>query len=253
MFLLLESSHAGKHLVEIHFVAVELGAIDADEARLAADGDAAGTTHSRSIHHDGVQGHVGADIIFLGQQAAELHHDGRTDGKHLIHLLALDHLLDTHGHDTLLTIRTIVGHDDNLIRVLAHLVLQDNQILRAACEHADDAVAGSLQRLDDRQHRGHSYPTPGTDHGAEILDMSSLAQRAYDVRQFIAHIQVAELRGAHAHLLHDEGDGASLRVSISNGQRHALTLLAHADDDEVTGTTSLGDEGSLDHQFIHFL
>ena len=44
-----------------------------------------------------------------------------------------------------------------------------------------------------------------------------------------------------------------LNVGIGDGQRHTFTLLAHANDDEVSGTTSLCNQGSLDHQLEYFL
>ena len=131
--------------------------------------------------------------------------------------------------------------------------MTDDEILRASCQHADDAVAGSLQSLDDGEHRSHADTTAGTHHGAEVLDMCSLAERTYHVGNLVAHVEVAELRGAHAHLLHHEGDGSGLNVGIGDGQRHTLTFLAHANDDEVSGTTSLGNQGSLDHQLEYFL
>ena len=43
-------------------------------------------------------------------------------------MLLLNELLDTNRHDTFLTVRSVVGHDDHLIRRLAHLVLEDDKI-----------------------------------------------------------------------------------------------------------------------------
>ena len=234
-------------------MAVELGTIDADEAGLATDGDAAGTAHASAIDHDGVERNIRGDAIFLGQQTAEFHHDSRTDGKDLVHTLALDHLLNAYGDYTLLAIRPVVSHDDDFVRVLTYLVLEDDKILAASCQHADNTIAGSLQSLDDGQHRSHAHTTAGTDDGAEVLDVSSLAQGTYDIREFVAHVEVAQLGAGVTHLLHHEGDGACLHIGIGNGERHTFALLTDADDDEMTGTPSLGNQGSLDHQLIYFL
>ena len=55
--LLLRAIHAlaAHRLVEIDLVPVELGALDAREAGLAAHCHAAGAAHARSVHHQGVE------------------------------------------------------------------------------------------------------------------------------------------------------------------------------------------------------
>ena len=103
-FHILERTHALEHLVKVHLMAVELRTVHADKLRLSSHRDAAGTTHARSIYHDGIQRHVGRYLIFLCQQAAELHHDGRTDGKTLVHLLSLDDALDAFRYQSFISV-----------------------------------------------------------------------------------------------------------------------------------------------------
>ena len=74
--------------------------------------------------------------MFLSSEVRELHHDWRTDGKHLVNMrFLLNELLDTNGHYTFLAVATIVSHDDHLVRTLANLILEDNQILRTTSHH----------------------------------------------------------------------------------------------------------------------
>ena len=94
---------------------IKLGTVNTYKASLASYCDTASTTHTCAVHHDSVQRYVCGDFVLLGQQAAELHHDSRTDGKALVHLLALNNFLHTNGYHTLFAIRAIVGHDDNLV------------------------------------------------------------------------------------------------------------------------------------------
>ena len=103
------------HLVEVNLMTVELWAIHADELRLAANTYTTSTTHTCAVNHDGIEADISRDLIFLSQQAAELHHDGRADGKALIDLLALDDFFHADGHHALLAVRTVVGHDDDFI------------------------------------------------------------------------------------------------------------------------------------------
>ena len=140
----LKGSGATHHFVEIDLMTIEFGTIDTNELGLTAYADATGTTHACPINHDGVQRNVGGDVVFLGQQTTELHHDGRADGKHLIDVFPLDDLLYADGHHALLPIAAVIGHDDDLVARLTDIVLQNNQVFRPPCKHRYHAVAGSL-------------------------------------------------------------------------------------------------------------
>ena len=122
LLLALEGAHALEHLVPVDQCAVELGTVDADELRLTANRQTAGTTHARTIDHDGVQRHLAGNVMLLGREVRELHHDWRTDGKHLVNVLLLEELLHADGHHALLAVAAVVGHDDDLVRTLAYLV-----------------------------------------------------------------------------------------------------------------------------------
>ena len=96
-------------------------------------------------------------------------------------VLLLNEHLNADGHDTFLAVRSVVGHDDDLVGRLAHLVLKNDEILRPSGHHAQYAVAGFLQRLDDRQHRCNTQTAAGADHRTVILDTGRIAQRTNDV------------------------------------------------------------------------
>ena len=191
---LLERTHALEHLVPVHQRTVELRSVDAHKLRLAADGQTAGTTHARAVHHDSVQRHLAGDSVLLCRQVREFHHDGRTYGKHLVHMFLLNEFLNTYRHYSLLAIGTVVGHDDHLVRTLAYLILKYDQVLRAACHYAQHTVASLLQGLDNGQHRSHSEATAGTYHGTEFLDVRGIAQWAYHIRHVVAHVQLTQFR-----------------------------------------------------------
>ena len=193
-FCTLEGTHALEHFVPVNLVSVELRTVDADELRLASDGQSASTAHTGTVDHDGVQRHIGRNIVFLSEQTRELHHDGRANGEDTVYVrLLLDELLNTNGHHTFFTIRTVVGHNDDFVRRLAHLILHDDQVLGAACKHGEHTVASSLQGLDDGQHRSYAHTTTGANHGAEVLDVCGITQRAYHVGNHVAFVQTAQL------------------------------------------------------------
>ena len=83
----LEALLAQRQLVEIHQVAVEIGAIHAGELHLAADRDAARSAHAGAVHHDRVQADDGGDAERAGDFAAGLHHRDGPDGDHFADVL----------------------------------------------------------------------------------------------------------------------------------------------------------------------
>ena len=189
----LEGAHALEHLVPVYQTAVELRTVDTHEAGLAADGQTTGTTHAGAVYHDGVQRHVGGDVVFLGEQTAEFHHDGRTDGKYLVDMFLVDELLNADGHHAFFSITAVVGHDDGLVAVGTHLVLKDDEVFRTAGEHAQHAVASGFQCLDDGEHGSYTNTTSGTDHRTEVLDVGGVAKRTHHVGHIVANVQVAQL------------------------------------------------------------
>ena len=106
-------------------MSIELGSIDTDELGFATYGHTARAAHTGSIDHDGVERSFRRDIVFGSCQGDELHHDCRADGDTLIDFLAVDDLLDTYGDHTLLTGRTIVGHDDHFVGPLRQFIAKD--------------------------------------------------------------------------------------------------------------------------------
>ena len=51
----LESPHALEHFVPINECAIKLRTINTDELCLATNGQTAGTAHTSTIHHDGIE------------------------------------------------------------------------------------------------------------------------------------------------------------------------------------------------------
>ena len=127
--LVAESAHTLEHLVPVNECSVKLGTVDADKLGLAADGETASAAHTGTVHHNGVERYLHGDVVLLSHEAAELHHDGRTDGEHLVHVAFLsDEALDACRYDTLIAVAAIVGHDDDLVAALTDFVLEDDEV-----------------------------------------------------------------------------------------------------------------------------
>ena len=248
-----ESSHALEHLIEIYFVSIKFRTIHTHETSLSTHRDTASTAHSRSINHDGVEGNISRYIIFLCQQTAELHHDGRTNGKALVHLLALNHLLNTNGYHTLLSVASIVSHDDDFVGMLAHFVLKNNQLLRTSSKHRNHLIACLFECLDDRQHRCHTHTTTSTNNCAEVFNMGSLTQRTYYVCDVITFIQVTKFCGRISNLLHYESDSTIYRVGICNSEWHTFAFITNTHDNKVTRLARLSNQWGFNYKLENLL
>ena len=141
----LERTHSLEHLVPVYLCTIELRSVDADKLGLSANSQSACTAHSSSIDHDSVERHIGGNAIFLGKQAAELHHYRRPDGKSLVDMwLLLNEFLDTDRYDTFLAVRTVISHYYYLVRVFPDLFLKNDQVLVPSCQNREHPVASLL-------------------------------------------------------------------------------------------------------------
>ena len=128
---------------------------------------------------------------------------------------AVDQFLEFLGHQTLLAIAAIVGHDVGFVAGRPQFVFQDEQFFRARAGNADHVIAGLLQRPRRRQRDGGANAAPDDYDGAVLLDLGGLSQRPHDVENRIARFErVHQVRG-FADRLDDQCDGAFFRVGAS--------------------------------------
>ena len=86
-------------------------------------------------------------------------------------------------------------------------------------------------------------------HHADLLlalGLGGTAQRADEIVQAVALLLVAQLLGSGAHRLNDDGNGALLAVIVMDRNGDTLTILIHAQNDELAGLRLLGHHGCLD-------
>ena len=166
---LFERSHPLEHLVPIDEVAVELRSVNADKAGLAADGQPAGAAHPGTVHHDGIERNVVGNAVFLCQKRRELHHDRRSDCQYLVDVFPLYHFLDPHGDDSLLAVGSVIGHDNDLIRILLHVIHHDDKLLGPSGKDRDDLVACLLQCGEDGEDGCDADSSSGTDDRTVVL------------------------------------------------------------------------------------
>ena len=116
--------------IPIHLMAVKVGAINAGELGLAANGQTAAAAHTGTVHHDGAHGNGGGHAVGLGGQGHKLHHDHGADGEDLVILIAgVQQLLQSLGDQTLLAVGTVVSADLQHGGDSLELLFQNDNIL----------------------------------------------------------------------------------------------------------------------------
>ena len=96
------------------------------------------------------------------------------------------------------------------------------------------------------QRNGAAQAAAQDGHPAQILHMGGFTQRAHKVVQAVALVQLIQGQGRAAHLLEDDGDGPVLLVRAGDGQRDALSILIHTQDDELPGLRLGSHQGRMD-------
>ena len=249
LFLGLESAHTLEHVVPVDFVAVEFRTIDADELRLAADSDAATTAHARTVDHDAVEANDSLHTIRLGGESAELHHDRRTDSDDHVRLAlsVFAEFLERFGHKTLAAIRTVVGHENDVVSESGHFFLHEEEAFVTGTHDNRYLVASSLESLDNRVHRGNTDTTANADHVAEVFDMGRRTERADQDRDIVTDFELGEFGRRLANRLENEGDRTFFSIGIGDGERNAFTIvLVRLEDDKLSCLTFLRDQRGVD-------
>ena len=233
----LEGTHTLQHLVEVYLMTIKFRSVYTNEFGLSADGDAASTAHTCTIHHDCIQRDIGRYFIFFSQQANKFHHDGGADGKTFVHFLPFNDFFNAFGYQSFASIRAVVGHNDDLVCTFTHFFFKDNQLFTTSGKYGNNAVTGSFQSLYNREHRSYAYTTTCTNHCSEVFNMSSLSQRTYHISDIIALIQFAKAGRGEAYFLYYQSDSTAYGVSRRNCQWHTFTFFAYTYNDEVSCLT----------------
>ena len=215
-------------------MAVKFRSVYTNEFGLSTDGNTTSTAHTCTIHHDCIQRNISRYFIFLSQQTNKFHHDSGADSKTFVYFLPFNDFFHAFGYQSFASIRTVIGHNDDLVCAFAHLFFKDNQLFATSGKYGNNAITGSFQSLYDREHGSHAYTTTCTNHCSEVFNMSSLSQRTYYIGDVIALIQFAKAGRGEAYFLYYQSDSAAYGVSRCNSQWHTFAFFAYTYNDEVS-------------------
>ena len=155
-------------LVEVDEVGVEVGPVHAGELGLPAHGEAAAAAHTRAVDHDGVHRGDGGNVVFLGREGDEFHHDERADRDDAVKRFAcLQHTLQGKGDVALLAVTAVVRHHHELVGSGAEFVLQNDEVFIAEADDGGDFAAHLVQLSHDGERDGAAHAAA---HDARLFD-----------------------------------------------------------------------------------
>ncbi len=235
LLLALETLLAQRQLVEIHQMAVEIGAVHAGEFHFAAHRHAARSAHPGAIHHDRIQADYGGHAERPRGLRAGLHHRNRADGHHFARIRhARQHVGQRVGDEALAPIAAVVGGDDQLIAHRAELVFPKHQVAVAEPHDGDRAVAHLLVRAQLRINRRYAQAAAHQHHRArQFADLAGQPERPDEIQNRVSLAQRHHLKGGLADRLDDHRDGAARGIEVRYRQWDTLTVLVDAGHDEV--------------------
>ena len=171
---------------------IEFRTVDTHKALLSADSHTAGTTHTCTVDHDGVEGADGGNFVFFCEKRHEFHHDCRSDCHTFGNVLAENHFFRTCGDETFAAGRAVVGHDHHFVAVAGYFVLKDDQVFVSCGQNAYHPVSGFLECLDDGE-QGSDADTSAAaeDCSVALADVGGTAEGAYYILKFVACLECA--------------------------------------------------------------
>ena len=231
--------------VEVHLVAVEVGAVEAGELDLATHAHATAAAHAGAVHHDGVEAHQGEDVVGLGQVGDGAHHGQGAHGDHLGDGLPGDDVLEGVGDQALAAQAAVVCGDDELGGGGTQLIGQEDALSAAATQDGDDPAALGVELLGSGQDGGGTVATGHQNDGAFLHELGGGAHGASHGEEAVARAQLAHGLGGGAHFLHDEVDVALPGVAAGQGEGDALALGEGGHHEELAGLAAPGHLGGL--------
>ena len=110
-------------------MSVKFRTVYACEFYFVTNDDTTGTAHTGTVYHDRVHGNDSRNIIFLSGQAAEFHHDHRSDSyTFCISFSFGDQIIDYFCYHTTSSVRSVICCNIQVACYSFHLFFQNDQV-----------------------------------------------------------------------------------------------------------------------------
>ena len=178
----------------------------------------------------------------------------------------LEQLLQLDGHETVLAIGAVVGHEIQMVTGLLELVFENDDVLVTEANDHIRLDTCFFKRLCGRICDCTTDAAANYAHALFAFNVRRLTEWADKVLNIIALVQTAKHFGGQANLLENDRNRPLLAVITRNRQRHTLRFLVYTENDKLTGLCLAGNERSfnlhirygsvqflLAHDFVHNL
>ena len=154
--------------------------------------------------------------------------------------------LERRGHVAVLAAGAVVRHQREVLGAGLEFVLEDHEVLVAEADDRGDLGAEPVQLFGDWQRDGAA--DAAADHAdlLEAVEVAGRAERADEIGQAVALVQVVQLFSRRADNLENDRDRALLAVVPGDRQRDALAVRLGAQDNELAGLRLFRDERRVD-------
>ena len=161
-------------------------------------------------------------------------------------------LIERHRDEPLPARASVVGHDDNFVRNLFHLIDEDEQILVSRADDHNHFIADRFQRLHDRITRCDSETAAyDDDRPVALFDNRRISERAQHRSDGIPRLFLREFIRRRSDRLKDEHDPAFFRIRIRDRQRNAFSvILVELHDDELPRFAVARNFGSFEFHVV---
>ena len=209
---------------------------------LAPYGQPAAPAHPGPVDHNGVHAHYRLDPIFLGQKADEFHHRQRSDGNHLVILVAGQYqLFQRLGHQPFLAVAAVVGHHAQLIAYCTKLLFQNHQITAPESDHRVYLGTLPMQLFRQRVCDGAAYPAAYHRDFMQPFGLAGFPQRSHQVLNIFTLPHRIQLHRPGSYDLIDDGHRSLFTVVVRYRQRNPLAFLFCAYDHKLSRLRFLRD------------
>ena len=213
---------------------VEVRAVDAGELRLPVDDHATTAAHTGAVDHHRVHRDGRRHAVLFGQFADRAHHRERADGYHLVEFFAgVEFFLKFVGNEALVSVRAVVGRDDQLVGRRRHFVVENDEVDASKADDGGNFRAERLELFRLRVSDGRAETAADDRDFFEPFERRRDAERADEVENGVAGFELREVLRRFADRLNDDRNAAFFAVVIGDREGDAFAELVDAQDDEL--------------------
>ena len=218
-----------------------------------------GSAHAGTVHHDRVHADNSRNVQFLCCQAAEFHHDHRTNRYAVIIYFSFFcyQVFDHFCYHSASSVRTVIGCNIEIACHFGKFLFQDNQIF---CLCTDNNIRINAVLMQPFHLWIYWCSTYTTSYKKDLFlfyfferlcaQVRRLSQRTYEITESISCLQCGKFLCGRSDRLEYNSNCTGFSVIVTNSQRNTLADFIHFYDDKLSRQTMLCNTRSLYNHLV---